>query len=269
MVKNIDVDKDQLILRIYLGSTGQDVGAGGKHILVACLPKSGSTFLSSVLSRLPKFEKVNLTFGFDRREQELCLLSCAGYHAVNYVAQHHVRYSEPTLSILRSFHIFPVILTRNVYDCVVSLRDHMLQNTEPAPLSYVPADFSNWDDQRQYDFVIDLALPWYANFLACWSDYRGPGVRISYEDLTRNPHESVTKIAQAAGVETTWSAIDEAISGLSPEASRFNVGRMGRGAEHLSEEQIFRIQRLFSAYSHIDAVQQVLALPKLDFAGQS
>ena len=116
-----------LFSHILAAQNGQIVPGGGKHILIACMPKSASTYLCGIISALPEMSQMNLVAGHHRREQELCPLQCALGHHMNYVAAHHVRYSRATQDLLKSYKILPVVLVRNIFDCVVSLRDHLLR----------------------------------------------------------------------------------------------------------------------------------------------
>ena len=263
MSRLISATKVEVIERIVSAHQRESAGPGGKHVLVACLPKSGSTYLSNILSALPEFERANLTFGFGRREQELCIFTCAAMHGINYVAQHHVRYSQSTDDIMKSFGIFPVILMRNFYDCVVSARDQFCIGEMEGPVAYVEPSFTSWPAEKQYDFIIDMALPWYGNFVASWSDYKGPAARVYYSDLIRSPREVISQIAQAAGITVSAVDIETAITngGADKASSRFNVGRIGRGMEQLNKRQIARIQALFSVYSSIPEFERLLKPP--------
>ncbi len=252
------VSASDVMRRMSAALSSEDAGPGGKHILVACAPKSGSTYLATALSNLPGFLKVDLTLGYDNREQELCLLHCAAIHSADYAAQHHVRLSPQTASLIRAFHIFPVVLTRNLFDTVVSLRDHMIDNPRPSSMAFIDEGYLRWSEGRQLDFIIDFFLPWYANFLACWSSYQEPCVRVLYRDFVAAPAETVARIAAAAGVACSAAEIDAAVAAVEPDQMRLNVGRVGRGREVLSNSQIRRIDDLFEPYAHLPMVRAVL-----------
>lgn len=163
------------------------------HILVACFPKSGSTWLSEVLSALPGFARINLVPVYDRREQELAFERLLVAHHLNYVAQHHCRYSLATQHCLRAFSIKPVILVRNIFDCVVSMKDHIdrgIDNpvTRIGPLAYIPRAYDGWPAEARLDFVVDMCVPWYFNFFVSWQD-SDAGVWVRYEDLLADPRD--------------------------------------------------------------------------------
>ena len=95
------------------------------HVLIACMPKSGSTFLADVISQCPGFRRAILTPSAGRREQEIDEQLLRKHGKVSYVAQHHVRNSEWTSEMCRTYGVTPIVLVRSLQDVVVSLRDHM------------------------------------------------------------------------------------------------------------------------------------------------
>jgi hypothetical protein len=258
MAEILSVPASAVIARIQTALSGQIVPEGGKHILVACMPKSASTYLTGLIKELPGMNLVTLTYGHHRREQELCPLACALAHEVNYVAKAHVRYSDATQNIMRQYGIFPVILIRNIYDCIVSLRDHLVHESLDIPQAFVPRDFRRLAVRDQYDFIIDFIVPWYASFFASWVEHDGPSVVFPYERLIQDFPAAVAKIMEAAGVETSRRDIDAAISKVDPKENRFNVGRVGRGIEQLSGRQIKGIRHKFSFFKALPGLTDIL-----------
>jgi hypothetical protein len=236
----------------------RSAGKGGKHILIACMPKSASTFLYHSIARLPGFTRGELTILAGRREQELSVCKCAHLHHLNYVAQNHVRYSEATQIIMTTFDIFPVILTRNIFDCVVSLRDHFCNESLEAAIAYIPREFLNLSVEKQYDAVINLAVPWYANFFACWAEYEGPALRVSFDEIAKDPVAVISQIVETIGLEYSLATIERACENVSGSISRFNVGKSGRGRALLSPAQVARVREIFSIYSHLDGIDRIL-----------
>ena len=113
------------------------------HILIACMPKSGSTYLSNAISRLPRFRKTSLVTHYGRTEQDLDLRLALRKSRHNYVCQHHVRYNEKTSDVINRFGVTPIVLVRNVFDCVPSIRDHLRNEAVESPTAY----FSNTHPQ--------------------------------------------------------------------------------------------------------------------------
>ncbi len=258
MIETHKVSSAALIPRLLAARKGEIVPGGGKHILIACMPKSASTYLCGAISELPGMKEAVLTVGHHRREQELCPLECALVHHFNYVAAHHVRYSDTTREIMKRYSIFPVILVRNIHDCVVSLRDHLLRESLDIPQAYVPRNFRTLATEQQFDFIIDFIVPWYASFFASWSEYDGPVIRLRYERLTQDIPVAIERILKAIDFGVSRGQILTALQKVNPVERRFNVGRVGRGLEALSGRQIERIREQFSFYRDIPLLETVL-----------
>ncbi len=258
--RNKGLSDTELRRRLSAACAREPVGGGGKHILVACMPKSASTFLTNVIGNLPGFHALGLTFLADRREQELDIYLASQLHDYNYATQAHVRYSEPTGVILKSFNMFPVVLVRNVFDCVVSFCDHIKNEDVVGSMAYFDQRFLEWPRDKQLDAIIDLVMPWYANFFACWSNYPGPCVRTSYDEILQDTPSVIARALQGVGHEASVPEIAAAIEKARGGTTRFNVGRSGRGAEQLSAAQINRVRALFGYYAHIPGVEDILKI---------
>jgi hypothetical protein len=67
--------------RILTARSGKIVLGGGKHIFIACMPKSASTYLSAIIAELPGMNEVVLTFGHRLRpggiRRGLCLCAAS------------------------------------------------------------------------------------------------------------------------------------------------------------------------------------------------
>ena len=108
---------------------------GKKCILLACFPKSGSTYLSKIISSYENFRKVDLVPSYGNREQELDIRKLHQNKKYNYIAQQHVRSSFETEKLINQFELKTIILVRNIYDIIPSLRDHLIK--EGLPLSFI------------------------------------------------------------------------------------------------------------------------------------
>lgn len=221
------------------------------HILVASFPKSGSTWLSEIISQLPDYHRVKLVPMFGSREQELTFERLLLFHGINYVAQHHCRFSEATERCLNAFSILPVVLVRNIFDCVVSVKDHLdngVSNPDVwrSPMARIPEAYAGWSDTEKFDFIIDMMLPWYFNFFIGWREY-SKGVHIAYRELLADPAATVKKISDGFGLGLRDIEIERALESASRKQTRKNVGEVGRG-QALTPAQRDKIRRLASYY---------------------
>lgn len=221
-----------------------------RHLLVACMPKSGSTYLTTILGALPEMQILYLVPGYDRREQELDISMLRAANGLNYVAQHHVRCSQPTLTLLRHFSITPIVQVRSIFDIVVSIRDHFRTEGLEASMAYVARGMEQWPDERLDLFIARMMVPWYFNFYVSWLTC-DEAIRVRYEELIREPASIVKAICAKASLACTDTDIANAIQQASRSSTRKNKGVAGRG-EALSEHTRQVIADMAAFYPGVD-----------------
>lgn len=220
-----------------------------KFVLIACQPKSASTFLTQSIANLPGFRRVGLVPGYDRREQELCEARLQRFryrHGKYFVAQHHVRHSQPTQQLMDKYGICVVVLIRDLFDVVVSMRDHVRKESPVGPMLYLDAVHQSLSDDALEQAIARLALPWYLNFYMSWRDVRSVKL-VTYDDLLDQPRETVASICAQANIGAEATVIDRAIAGTKGQMTRFNQGQRGRG-QMLSQKTTDLILDLLSLY---------------------
>lgn len=223
-------------------------------ILVACFPKSGSTFLSTLIGNLPGFSLVVYTPAHGRREQELSEVEIERSSTVSrQVAQVHVRASEYTLHIIDKFNIKPIVLVRDIYDTAVSLAEHVA-NEPIMPMAYFDQAIADRSFEDRLSAVFDLAMPWYFNFYVSWRRAR-PNAIITYEDLILGDAERQTQYLNCIGLDTNIIDVRSAIKKIRSLDTRFNVGKSGRGAQAIGMRHRRQIERLASYYPDEDFSQ--------------
>ena len=185
------------------------------HILLACMPRSGSTFLSTIISFLPDFVRADLVPSYERRKQELSQPEIERYLGKNFVAQHHVRLSDQTHNFIIRYALFPIILVRDIFDIVVSLNDYFSLESTITPVAYFTEEILGWSEEKRLEAIVDLAVPWYFNFFASWFHY-GNRLFITYEELIDNPLVCVKKVLEFAYVAEKFS--DNELSVVSEKA---------------------------------------------------
>jgi len=211
------------------------------------MPKSGSTFLSDVIGQCPGFRRAILTPSAGRREQEIDEQLLRKLDQVSFVAQHHVRNSEWTAEMCRSYRVRPIVLVRSLQDVVVSLRDHMRRESAVFPQFFADAHHAALDDAALEQMIARLALPWYLNFYMSWRETPG-AMMVSYEELTAAPAKVIEDILNFSGAAITTAEIEGSIARVNARStSRLNVGVAGRGAS-LQPETIKTIIQLIELY---------------------
>lgn len=200
------------------------------HILITCMPKSGSTFLSNTLASYPGVSRRKLLPTYGAREQELCELRLCLYNGTTYVAQQHLRNSEWTEEMIRRYGLSTVVLVRDLLDCVASIRDHIRQTKNFGALIALPAHFETMTDEELENLIVQMAMPWYISFYKSWQNT--PGVlHVNYADVSTNPAKTVGEILDYAGIEKTDAHVEKALQDVQGKRTRFNKGVAGRGRD--------------------------------------
>jgi len=157
------------------------------------------------------------------------------------------------------FSIKPVILVRNIFDVVVSIRDHMFNEGYEFPTFFCDEKFKNLDEKSQFDFIIEQGIPWYFNFYVSWhkaiSEKRIEGLWLIYEEVVSDWHKALRKVADFYGIDTTDEKIDDALQQTlikRKKKIRLNKGIVGRGFTFLTEEQRDKIVGMARFYPWID-----------------
>ncbi len=224
------------------------------RILLACMPKSGSTFLQTLLSSLPGINNVALVPEYDRREQEICsyIVQNLCDRNIDFIAQHHVRCSSATERIIKQYNLNTVVLVRNIYDVIFSIVDHWSTGEIICPMAYVPDELVVWNKEKKFEFIMQMVIPWYINFYVSWMKSNIPnGLLLTYEDLNASPYQVVKHICEQFEMSFEETEVLKAIAETAEKNTRKNIGVSGRGLEtpdHLKNN----IKKLAGYYSDVD-----------------
>jgi tetratricopeptide (TPR) repeat protein len=228
----------------------------GTHVVIACMPKSGSTLLNRLLQALTGWEDTYFSFAFQQNEQELHLPYLREAARRNTITQQHFRATEANIQLLQAFAIKPLIQVRNLMDIVVSYTD-FIDNGAVTNTFFIDR-WERFERAERIDIVIDTFMPWYFAFYASWMDAVGQdrieALTVSYEALIAAKPETVKRIADFYGLGKTQADCVAAVAALDDgkAKTRFNKGGSGRGAEELSPAQKDRLARLAGYYPDID-----------------
>jgi tetratricopeptide (TPR) repeat protein len=228
----------------------------GQHFFIACMPKSGSTFLKNVLCQVTGYEDRYFFYAHGQNEHDLYLPNVLRFSEQNTVTQQHSRASHANVQMMQAFNIRPVVLTRNIFDAMVSLLDFYKNGA--AINTYHQRDFEQMNDEQRMDLIIDYYAPWYFQFFASWLEVeakrRLPVMWLSYEDLIADKPLTIERVLKFYGSRVKREVIQRAIATVETDAhkNRFNKGVAGRGQASLSQEQKARINALTRHYLSTD-----------------
>lgn len=228
----------------------------GRHLFIACVPKSASTFLKNLLVNLTGYRDLFTVYAAGQSEHEIYLPTLRESADRDTVTQQHCRASDANLHLMQAFAIRPVVLVRNIFDSVMSLLD--FYNKGAFRTSYFRADWPLLDDETKIDLLIENVIPWYFQFVASW-DLAEKQKRIevhwlSYEELIADKPSSVLKVLEFYGLGASRRGIEQRIGEIESEERkiRFNKGVTGRGKSGLNQQQHDHVRRLTRYYPSTD-----------------
>lgn len=237
-----------------------------QFILVTSGPRTGSTFLSSVLLNITGYNFSPMCHSFFKCEHDLYLPRMCISSRVNAISLQHMRATPGNIDLLNLFDIKPIIAVRNIYDVASSWfnligsgrdRDYDDRLDLHGYAAYW-ADTSTFDldDETKLDLIVDLAIPWYVNFYVSWYSYCSRG-RIEakwvvYEDMMRDEVATVRDVMAFLDIESdiTDAQIGELVMTHASTAPLKGVS--GLGDERLSTAQKEKINRFMSYYPNVD-----------------
>jgi hypothetical protein len=241
------------------------------RVLIACMPKTGSTYLTTLVGNLPGMRVAKLVPGYHRREQEICLQALNDAvkqtkhlreawrtipgeqrmrRPAGFVTQMHVRYSLPTAKIISEHEITPIVLVRNIFDIVASLADHLIDTAPYMAMGYVSTGMREWPKEQLHRFIAEMVIPWYLNFFMCWRDCANRKL-VTYEELLNDGRGTLQDIAAFAGFGVNEREIERAFRLTQRGNTRLNKGIAGRGAD-LAPAVKDRIRALAGYYGDVD-----------------
>ncbi len=227
-----------------------------KHLLVACMPKSGSTFLAETLTEVTGFANVVLGYGYEQNEQDLYLPAVVRAAGRDTVTQQHMRGTDPNIRLANQFGLTPIVLIRNLADIVVSISDHLHKTAIKASMGYLNERFFELDSNAKLDLLIDLFLPWYINFYVSWYDAEKSNkcrvLWVRYEEMVTDTPATIDRILTHCNIASTRERILTAVAAAKSGDVKLNKGVAGRGALLLNAQQHARIRALIRHYSWAD-----------------
>ena len=228
----------------------------GRHIFIACVPKTASTFLKNLLVNLTGYRDLFAVYAAGQSEHEIYLPTLREAAHFDTVTQQHCRASDANVHLLQAFGIRPVVLVRNIFDSVMSLLD--FYDKGAFRHSYFRADWQVLDEETKIDLLIENVIPWYFQFVASWDlaekQKRLEVFWLTYEELVADKSSSVLKILEFYGLGAARRGVEQRIREIEAEGrkNRFNKGVSGRGNTGLSARQKEQIRRLTKYYPSTD-----------------
>jgi Sulfotransferase domain len=222
-------------------------------LLIACFPKSGSTFLAKLLSFATGFPTRDVVESYGHRDQDISE-SKLRQLSRRVVIQQHVKATDRNAELMNKFGIRPIVLTRNLFDVVVSLDDHLRREDHRMPTGFVHREYMNLEFDQRVDYLIRIHLPWYFNFFMSWREAARelPTFPLTYERLFSNVRQSLEEILSFYRISVSQGQISAALDKVRCVDTRFNQGCSNRGDKLLNARHKASIRDLAAVW-RIDA----------------
>lgn len=248
IISNIKNSIIQLLPALKLRET-----IGSSQGLIACMPKTGSTFLKKKLFCLENVRLTSYRKNFYRSEQELEEDKIREVYLRNLnsdlIAQHHVRCNTNTIQLINKYEIKTIVLIRNIKDILVSMSEHV-ENTSPVwPMYYLDEKILKDIKSNNISLlsaVTALCTPWLISFYLSWkkeSKYIKKEFSpyfVNYDQLFSNKVAYIQKIADFLNFKNDISSIEKGLE-RNDHFTRFNKGISGRGKEAFEKDKVASI----------------------------
>ena len=206
-------------------------------MFLACMPKSGSSFLREVLLNITGFprgyarQEYDGRIFFEHNEHDVFEEKLVSLYRTGVVIQQHTKGTLHNYRILGKYGVKPLVLYRNIFDAVVSLKDHYERESHHLPVGYIPEQYFGLEDEEKYLFIIKNNLPWYFDFLSSWFEASRhiSMLEINYEEMVADRTATLSKVLAFHEMDYSRNQIEDALSRVDQKKARKNVGLTGRG----------------------------------------
>lgn len=233
-----------------------------KFVFHVATPKSGSTWVARSVGsymRNQGWKTPSMTVGGGNRAQDLFLSELVRLEALNsniFSDHQHCVFSNYVMEQLIAIDAKILFQTRNLYDILVSLRDHLDNETTVKPMFFISeGQWTTLTQSEKLDFLIYNVAPWFINFWVGWSEaQKAMGnnfLVVRYEDILEDPDTAFEAILNFS--ELPKHDFPTSIDSIYTKRvfTRKNKAVIGRG-ELFSEEHRNHVKTLCKPYKNVD-----------------
>jgi len=149
-------------------------------------------------------------------------------HLGIWVLHQHSKGMGNNVAILKAYGIKPMVIVRNLFDCLVSVKEQM-EVAENMTTPGVPRpEYYELDEDGKWDWISYNIVPWYYQFYASWHYAKIDKLLIHYREFYSDDNFKVmSKILDWVGFPNPGP--EEVARHHARRDARFNVGYSGRG----------------------------------------
>lgn len=218
-------------------------------IFIACMPKSGSTFISQKLASITGYSHARPISYYMDIEQNIDVRMVPRLLRKKIVCQMHTPGRLFNIDVMRHYGIRPVILIRDPRDVLLSSHDHFFRETPVGPMGSLDPDWFNWDFEQRLEYLIIHELPRIREWYELWwaNKFRIDHLVVRYEELVRSPETKLDlfeRILKFYKLEAFLPGLARLADDTDKELRRANVMQAGRWREGFSDFNLKNFDRV-------------------------
>lgn len=247
ILKKVDISTYHRILKSR--ASGKE-----KHILIACLPKSGSTFIANTICNITGYNFVQFQPTRATNDHNIDPTVLFYNLSFNTVSQLHLKPNVLNKRLILDNGIKVIYLYRGILESLKSFNNHIINENDQWFMFTPVKEYINWSKKKQFDFLIDMVLPWYINFITSWKNELNSNdidiMEVDYDDFKSNNFYTIKNILKFYDLNYSDEIINHGLdlSYKNKNQLRFNEGRKIDEYD-FTDRQINKIENILDYYS--------------------
>jgi len=225
-------------------------------LIIASMPKSGSTFLCAALAEATGYRRVFLGEHF-MSTQDLNEAAVLDNLSTPCVVHQHFEANQPNLLLMQRYKLRAVFQYRRIDDIFVSILDKLNSDPWLTPSLAAGKEFLALPKSDQLDQAIALIGPRFLQLYAGWwtALQKGwvDGYMISYEEMVQDKAGAVSSLLDFFNAPRSASQIEDAIGRVEgASGTRRNVGVTGRGVSYFEDKHYRALAEMAAPFGWVD-----------------
>jgi len=202
-------------------------------IYVSAGMRTGSSHIVRSLGNLLGYRVSSPRFGFSGRastdDHQIDHNVQAVMHMEgNYVLHQHSKAIGNNLQLMKTGGYKPIVIQRNLFDCLVSIYDQMPANPHMTVPGVQRPAWGELNDNEKWAWLAYNVIPWYLTYYASWHYADIKKYIVWYEDYYRDQVAGMRKMLQFLNVQD--NVTDDMMSAVVNKTDNsLHVGKVGRG----------------------------------------
>ena len=230
---------------ILLGQVNMQVFTEHTNVLLMAQPKSGSHHIHLLLQLALGLFPHPTGFSSTNKDLYYPRVLASKFLDKSTISRSHAHNDIYLSRVIRNLGLKPVVLTRNVFDSIVSRRDHT-KRTDPGDdikSAKQHAKFLQGSNEYQLDVTIEKFANEIIQFYASWDAYTGEKVWITWQEMVDDAPGMVAHVAEELNLEVVEDVEKITAAIKAGGGANFSKGIAGRGRELMNDRQVGELLR--------------------------